>query len=127
MRTPLQTIQTTASYVAALNAGAKVSDAASRLINSGARMKALLDDLLDFNRTTLGLGIHIVPTDVDVLKLFTTEVNQRRAAYPTSPVYLQVAGDTRGRWDGLRLQQLLRNLVRNAIKYGAPDAPVYVT
>ena len=41
MRSPLQTIQMTASYLAALNAGAKVSEAASRLINSGTRMKAL--------------------------------------------------------------------------------------
>ena len=63
MRSPLQTIQMTASYLAALNAGEKVSVAASRLIRSGARMQALLDDMLDFNRTKLGLGINIAPTD----------------------------------------------------------------
>jgi signal transduction histidine kinase len=37
-----------------------------------------------------------------------------------------VVGDCRGFWDAPRLQQLLRNLVSNAIKYGAPDAPVRV-
>ncbi|MEA3090375.1 MAG: hypothetical protein QOJ04_1717 [Caballeronia sp.] len=46
MRSPLQIIQMTAAYLAALNAGEKVSAAASRLINSGARMQAHLDDML---------------------------------------------------------------------------------
>jgi len=35
-------------------------------------------------------------------------------------------GDSQGAWDGRRLQQLLGNLVLNAIKYGAPDSPVRV-
>ncbi|MFP3570049.1 histidine kinase dimerization/phospho-acceptor domain-containing protein, partial [Paraburkholderia sp. SIMBA_030] len=55
MRSPLQAIQVTATYLAALNAGERVSEAAARLIRSGARMQALLDDLTDFNRTRLGL------------------------------------------------------------------------
>jgi signal transduction histidine kinase len=122
MRSPLQAIQVTASYLAALNAGAQVSEAASRLINSGARMKALLDDLLDFGRTKLGLGVNIAPTDVDLAKLFADELKQLRAAYPGHQLELEVIGDSQGRWDGLRLQQLLGNLVVNAIKYGAPDA-----
>ncbi|CAD6558250.1 hypothetical protein LMG28727_06580 [Paraburkholderia kirstenboschensis] len=54
MRSPLQAIQITASHLAALNADEKVSDAAARLIRSGARMQALLDDLSDFNWTQLG-------------------------------------------------------------------------
>ena len=126
MRNPLQTIQITASYLAALNAGAKVSEAASRLINSGRHMQALLDDLLDFNRTTLGLGINITPRDVDLSQLFASELDQLRAANPGRRIDLEVHGDTFGSWDSLRLQQLLGNLVRNAIKYGAPGAPVYV-
>ncbi|HEV2853729.1 MAG TPA: sensor histidine kinase [Thermoanaerobaculia bacterium] len=126
MRSPLQTIQMTASYLAALNAGAKVSEAASRLILSGARINALLDDLIDFNRTRLGLGINITPAEVDLAVLFANELEQLRAAHPDRRLILEVAGDTGGLWDGLRLQQLLGNLVTNAIKYGAPDAPVRV-
>jgi signal transduction histidine kinase len=126
MRSPLQTVQMTASYLAELNAGANVSDAARRLIRSGARMQALLDDLVDFNRTRLGLGIDISPGPVDLATLFAEELEQLRAAHPGRRLVLEVAGDSQGRWDGQRLQQLLGNLVTNAIKYGAPDEPVRV-
>ena len=127
MRSPLQTIQMTAGYLAALNAGEKVSAAATRLIHSGARMQALLDDMLDFNRTKLGLGINISPTNVDLADLFADELNLVRAAHPDHQIDLEVEGDSQGVWDGRRLQQLLGNLVLNAIKYGTPDAPVRVT
>jgi hypothetical protein len=126
MRTPLQTIQMTAKYLAGLNAGESVSEAASVLMRSGARINALLDDLVEFNRTKLGLGICVTPTEVDVGKLFAHELAQLRAAHPQHRVDLEVIGDCRGLWDGMRLQQLLGNLVVNAIKYGAADAPVRV-
>lgn len=35
--------------------------------------------------------------------------------------------ELRGRWDEQRVQQLLSNLVSNALKYGAPGTPVRVT
>jgi signal transduction histidine kinase len=127
MRSPLQTIQMTAGYLAALNAGEKVSGAATRLIHSGARMQALLDDMLDFNRAKLGLGINIAPTNVDLANLFADELNLVRAAHPDHRIDLEVQGTSQGIWDGRRLQQLLGNLVLNAIKYEAPDAPVRVT
>ncbi|HYQ92252.1 MAG TPA: HAMP domain-containing sensor histidine kinase, partial [Candidatus Competibacteraceae bacterium] len=126
MRSPLQAIQMTASYLAALNAGEKISEAASRLMHSGARIQALLDDLVDFNRTKLGLGINIAPTNVNLVTLVANELEQLRALYPGRRLELEVVGDTQGRWDGPRLQQLLGNLVLNALKYGAPDAPVRV-
>ena len=126
MRSPLHTIQMTASYLAALNAGEQVSEAASRLIRSGASMKALLDDLVDFSRTKLGLGINISLANADLAALFADEMEQLRGGHPDCQLELAVAGNTRGRWDGPRLQQLLRNLVSNAIKYGVPDTPVRV-
>ena len=126
MRNPLNSILMTASHLAALNAGAEVSEAALRLIRSGASMKALLDDLVDFSRTKLGLGINIARANVDLGAAFADEVEELRGAHPGRRLELQVIGDTLGLWDGPRLRQLLRNLVSNAIKYGAPDAPVSV-
>ena len=126
LRTPLQSIQMTARYLAALNAGDKVSDAAARLINSGSRMKALLDDLLDFNRTRLGLGIDIARTQVDLGILLAAQVEELRAAHPEHPLELEVRGDCNGMWDGRRLEQLLANLAANAMKYGTPRVPVRI-
>ena len=126
MRSPLNTIVSTASYLVALNAGEEVSTAAHRLIRSGASMQQLLDDLVDFNRTRLGLGIKIVPADIDLAGTVADEVEQLRGAHPHHPIQLDVRGDCRGRFDGARLKQSLRNLVSNAATYGAPNAPIDV-
>ncbi|MGE0756551.1 MAG: ATP-binding protein [Pirellulaceae bacterium] len=127
MRSPLSTILATASYLAALNVGEQVSAAAGRLVRSGESMQALLDDLVDFNRTKLGLGIKVVPSDVDLAVPIGDELEQLRGAHPERRIEVNVTGDCRGKWDGRRLQQSLRNLVSNAIQYGKPDAPIRVT
>ena len=126
MRTPLQTIQLTASYLAALNAGEEVSEAAARLIRSGGRMQGLLDDLCDFNRTQLGLGINVVPRNIDLAHVLDNVVDELRAGHPDREITVDMRGDLRGEWDDQRMQQLLSNLVSNAIKYGARDTPVRV-
>jgi len=126
MRSPLQTVQMTALHLGQLNAGSEVSTAAKRLIRSGAQLQALLDDLVDFNRTNLGLGILIVPSPLDLAALCAQELEQLRVAYPESQLQLNVVGDCQGFWDGRRVQQLLGNLVVNAIHHGAPNRPVRV-
>jgi signal transduction histidine kinase len=126
MRSPLQTIQMTAQHLAKLDDGQQVSAAAARLIRSGARMQGLLDDMLDFSRTKLGLGIRVAPAPVDVTALVDDELEQLRAAHGTQRVELDVTGDTSALCDGRRIQQMLGNLVGNAIKYGEPTAAVQV-
>jgi signal transduction histidine kinase len=127
MRSPLNCIVTTASYLVSLKADEEVSEAAALLIRSGASMKALLDDLTDFNRTSTGLGLKVVPADLDLADALGDELEQLRAAHPGRRIEFAASGDTRGRWDGTRLQQLLRNLVLNAVRYGTPDPPIRVT
>jgi signal transduction histidine kinase len=126
MRSPLQTIQMTAAYLGALNVGDKVSEASSRLINSGRRMQALVNDLVDYNRSRLGLGINITPGPADLSSAFALELEQLRGADPSRRLELEATGDTSGHWDAMRLRQLLGNLTLNALKYGAADSAVRI-
>ena len=126
MRSPLSVIVTTASYLTRLNAGEEVSVAASRLINSGARIQALVTDLVDFSRSQLGVGFNIVPATVDLAKVFRDEVDLQQAANPGRQITLEVRGNVVGCWDGARIHQLLGNLVSNALQYGSASTPVKV-
>jgi signal transduction histidine kinase len=54
------------------------------------------------------------------------ELEQLRGAYPGRQIELTQIGDTRGHADGSRVQQLLRNLVSNAMRYAVRDTPVRV-
>jgi signal transduction histidine kinase len=126
MRSPLQTIQITATYLSRLHAGDSVSAAAQRLIDSGRRVQALLDDLTDFNRVNLGVGLPIARSDIDAGLLCAEELARLRVVHPGRLFELSVDGDCCGQWDGRRLQQLVCNLVVNAVKYGAADEAVRI-
>jgi signal transduction histidine kinase len=126
MRGPLSTIQLTAKYLLKTNAAENVISAVSRIDRSGRRMQALLDDLFDFNRIRFGLGIAIAPAPADLGQEFAIEVEQLRAAHPGHVIELQVDGDVQGEWDANRLNQVLGNLVSNAVRYGDANAPVRV-
>jgi signal transduction histidine kinase len=126
MRSPLQVIQLTTLYLSKLDLGTDVAACVARLSKSTRSLKALLDDLLDFNRTKLGLGITISPAAVDLAEAFAAELEQLRVANPGRRIELEVSGDVRGVWDINRLNQLLGNLVVNALKYGLSSSPVRI-
>lgn len=126
MRSPLSTIVTTAGYLAELDAGPEVAQAAARLARSGSAMQSLLDDLVDFNRARLGVGLRMAVTDVDLAEAVGDEVDLLRGAHPRRRIELTAGGDCHARCDAHRIQQLVRNLVTNAIKYGLSSAPVRV-
>jgi signal transduction histidine kinase len=127
MRSPLSVIVTTASYLTKLNAGEEVSVAAARLINSGARIQALVTDLVDFSRSQLGVGFNVVPAPVNLAKVFRDELDLQLAANPGRQITLEVRGNVVGHWDGSRIHQVLGNLLSNALQYGSINTPVKVT
>lgn len=89
---------TTCGALAALNTEAPVSRSAERLIASGTQIQHLLDDLLDFSRTQLGVGIPVTPELTNLEPLCANETDQIRGAYPDRSIELATTGDRIGSW-----------------------------
>jgi signal transduction histidine kinase len=86
------------------------------------RLRLLIDDLLDVSRLQAG-RLELRREDVDLTGLVT-------AALETLPesdrarITLDAPGAVPGHWDPLRLDQVIMNLLDNALKYSPKDAPI---
>lgn len=115
LRGPLNSILLTAELISQKGDSTAHID---RVIRSGKRMAELLDDLLDFNRATLGGRLQISPAPADLAEACRQEVELQRSAHPSAAVDLEAPQSCPGVWDVSRLRQAVGNLVGNAIKYG---------
>jgi signal transduction histidine kinase len=84
------------------------------------RLRRLIGDLLDVTRISAGkLTLSLEPVD---LAAITREVADRQTevfANAGSQLKIEAPDSLVGVWDGLRVEQLLQNLLGNAVKYGA--------
>ena len=126
LRGPLNAILLTSRLLAQMNDGTPVNDVITRLIRGGERMKQLLDDLLDYNRGSLDLGIPVTPAITDLALTCQEEIELQRVAWPDNVIELVTEGPTQGMWDASRLKQVVGNLIANAAKYGDLGTPVTV-
>ena len=128
LRTPLGAIVGSAHVlVNAKELPATLLKGASRILNSGRRMDALLGDLLDFTRSRLGGGIPIVRADIDIAKVSRHTIEEITALHPQRVVNVTASGELRGQWDGARVGQALSNMISNAVQYGSEKTPINVT
>ena len=90
------------------------------------RLTRLVDDLLDVSRIQAG-RLELEPDDCDLAALAADVVKrfESEAARAGSTLAVDAARAVVGTWDRLRLDQVLTNLVSNAIKYGG-GAPIDV-
>ncbi len=86
----------------------------------GGRLGELLERLLDVAALSCGeVDLRLEPTDLARVIREIIGKLQEPAARAGSTIQLWVDGDTHGRWDAWRLEKAIRNLLLNAIKYGA--------
>ncbi|WP_163999654.1 protein kinase domain-containing protein [Pyxidicoccus caerfyrddinensis] len=97
--------------------GAKLESAYSQT----QRLGRLVNDLLDISRIAQG-QLHIKLEDVDLVALVKGQLERSREALTRAecPARLHTSAPAMvGRWDAMRLEQVVGNLLANAMKYGA--------
>jgi signal transduction histidine kinase len=78
----------------------------------------MIRDLLDFARGRLAGGIPVAPRPCDLQALCDEVVEEMRQAHPDREIHFEAAGDLHGEWDRDRVEQVVSNLVGNAIVHG---------
>ena len=98
----------------------------ARIQHSAERGVRLVRDLLDLTQVRLGTGIQLSRSPLDLHALVRGVVQELRAVHPERQVRLSSEGSGEGVWDGDRLEQVVSNLVSNALKYSPDGTPVDV-
>jgi predicted ATPase/signal transduction histidine kinase len=91
-----------------------------RITRQGRRLKRQVDDLLDVARIQAG-KLRLELNDMDLVELVrdvvtSLEIGLTRA---NCPVVVEAPQAVRGRWDRARMEQVVSNLLWNALKFGA--------
>jgi PAS domain S-box-containing protein len=119
--TPLTSLRLTAqNLLRATETQGRPSSSMLRIIDGQTRkLMRLVSELLDVSRIQSGgLSLQLEELDLgqvtrEVLEQFGPELERSG-----TPLKLEVAPHVTGRWDRLRLEQVIQNLLSNAVKYG---------
>ncbi len=105
-----------------------VRDVAQRIARSAGRMSALIDDTLDLARARMGGGIGVEPREVhDLGALLAAVIAELQAVWPQREILSRIDVPDRVWCDPGRIQQLVSNLLANALVHGSPDGTVRVS
>lgn len=127
LRSPLGAILLSSEVL--LRAGdlpAKPTKIASRIYTSVKRASKIVGDLLDFTRTQLGSGIPIQPSSCDLALACEGMVEEARAYHPECQIDFECAEPVIGSFDNPRMEQVIANLIGNAVQHGDELQPISV-
>ena len=126
LRQPLSSIVTLAAL---LKRRATLDENDARVVHriesAAGRMVRMIQQIMDFARSR-SHGIPVSPRPASLEEIVRTVVQSFEASQPGRSVTLSFEGSTTGEWDPDRLEQVVSNLVSNALTYGDPSQPVRV-
>ncbi|SDQ56314.1 hypothetical protein SAMN05443245_1853 [Paraburkholderia fungorum] len=127
LRNPLSAVSATAELLALRKSEPDLVKIGQRLKATTLRMARLIDDVMDFARGRLGSGIGVSINEVDDLEIaLRVVIAEAREANPDRVLADDIAINVPVRCDRTRVQQLLSNLLGNAVTHGAAEFPVRV-
>ncbi|MEL7516768.1 MAG: PAS domain-containing sensor histidine kinase [Pseudomonadota bacterium] len=128
LRNPLAAIGSAVRIAARRPHDEKIADMFAAINGSADRMEKLIDTIMDFARARLGGGIPVDLKPVtNLADGFEQVVDEIRLAYPERRIETSFGFESNLVCDPARLDQLLSNLVANAVTHGSRDKPISIT
>jgi signal transduction histidine kinase len=107
------------------NVAAAERDKIARMSRTAKRMASMIRDLLDYTRSSVGEFPHN-PEPTNFQRVCDAAIDELRSTHPGRSITRDVAGSVTGRWDPGRLQQVISNLVGNALEHSAGAVSVRI-
>ena len=128
LRSPLQTMAMAGEYLAHRGLDMEQTrEVGARVRRSAATMTSMVNDLLEYARSQLGGDLPIRAADGDLGEVCRWAIEDVGSAQPDCRFDIDLQGDLSARFDSNRIQQLLSNLLNNAVQYRGPGEPVRLT
>ncbi len=128
LRTPLTPIKAWASTMSRLGASLdedQRKEGIDTILRQTERLERLISNLLDVAKIERGVG-HDRDVVVDVREILNRVVDQFRRHHPGRVIRLTSNGSTLARGDEIWIEQIVTNLLSNALKYSPATEPTEV-
>jgi PAS domain S-box-containing protein len=127
LRTPLTPLKGYLSLFASgqLTAGPEAGESFQTMLRQADRLEHLINDLIDASQMEGGQSV-IRREEADVVELVAQVVGEAERELGARTVFEPLGEPIPVIADGLRVKQVLHNLVSNAIKFSPPDCPIRI-
>ncbi|RFZ95801.1 GAF domain-containing protein [Mucilaginibacter conchicola] len=127
LRNPVGAVLNVAQLLLRMPLDDRTKRLANILQDASYRMKALIDNILDFARGRLGDGISLqLKDDEPVEQVLRQVIDELHLVWPDRKIETNFNLDACVKCDSKRIAQMASNLIGNALSYGNPDSPVVV-
>ena len=127
LRNPLSSILMASALLTTGELSVREQRFVSQIRRATKRANRLIAELLDFTQARLGGGLSVTLEPIDLHAAVAEGLEELRLAHPSRTILHVRSGEGPCVADASRLEQLVGNLVANAVVYGQPDVPVTVT
>ncbi|HEY0504669.1 MAG TPA: sensor histidine kinase [Lysobacter sp.] len=126
LRGPLSVVLCNAEVLAMAELDSQPANQVARIVRGAAHMRALLDELLDYSKSQLGMEMALRRSPCDLAEELRDEVDSLRTILPNASLKFIADGPVEGEFDCVRVREAIHNLVANAAKYGDLASDVVV-